>query len=199
MPSSGVDPALLTRMSMPPSAARAPAMAAATLPPLAASPGTAATLQLLPRPMSAAARLRRSPSRATSATSQPSRASSSAIARPIPRLAPVTRARLPCSLRSTSILLLDLGVPDERRPPVPLRLELNGEVRGGAYDRVPSLLGQRPDRVGFLQRRLGVRIHLGNLLRRHARRAEQGKPCPGLEARVAEIRYGRYLGQQRQP
>lgn len=97
-------PTLLIRTSIRPNAASA----ASTTSRAPASVVTSATTAIASAPSaraSAAAASRASFSRAQRATRQPSRASSSAMARPIPRLEPVTSAAFPLSPRSITILL----------------------------------------------------------------------------------------------
>ena len=93
----------------------------------------------------------------TMATSQPSRANSSATARPMPRLAPVTRARLPLMPRSTSILL-DAGAFHHGGPPIEFRLQHDGKLVGRARRDVPSLRDEILRDIWHAQRP----IHIGD-------------------------------------
>src|SRR5215475_10486694 len=97
----GAEP-LLTRICRPPSRSTAWATARSTCSRLVTSATSGMTLRPVWPSSSRAAASRRSFVRATIATSTPSRASSSAIALPMPRLPPVTSARLPFSPRSMS-------------------------------------------------------------------------------------------------
>src|SRR6476619_3736511 len=139
MPSSGVDPALFTRISIgPPSACVACSTALTTASGTDASAGTATTRRPLARAISSAACRSVSSVRATIATSQPSRASSSATARPMPRLAPVTRALLPLMPRSMSVRP-DAGALHDGGPAVHFGLQHLGELIGRADRDVPPL------------------------------------------------------------
>src|SRR5712691_1184607 len=95
----GAEP-LLTRMCSPPSSAAACATIASTCALLATSAAIAMTRPLVSAASSCAAVSSLSFVRATMATSTPSRASSRAMALPMPRLPPVTIACLPRSPRS---------------------------------------------------------------------------------------------------
>ena len=91
-------PALLTRPSIGPSAARISCTARAGSP----SSATSATTACTPSPasmISAATRARPSESRSTMPTTAPSSARSWAVARPMPRAAPVTSITFPATER----------------------------------------------------------------------------------------------------
>src|SRR5690348_14012049 len=115
----GAEP-LLIRMWRPPSASAARATIASTWARLVTSATRAITRRPVSVASSRAAASSRSLVRATSATSTPSRASSRAMALPMPRLPPVTIARLPW--RPSSIDPLPwVGAPSEGSP-LPLQL-----------------------------------------------------------------------------
>ena len=93
---------LLTRMCSPPNRSAASATMRSTSALLVTSAASATILRLVSASISRAALSRSLFVRATMATSAPSRASSSAMALPMPLLPPVTIARLPASPRSIS-------------------------------------------------------------------------------------------------
>ena len=104
----GEEPALLTRMSMRPSALCAWATKVLASASLLRSAGIGTIRRLVSRAISAAVRSSDSLRRAQIATSTPSFASARAMPLPIPALPPVTSAVLPSSLRSMSVSSCDL-------------------------------------------------------------------------------------------
>src|SRR6185295_19350419 len=100
----GLLPAHVTRMSTCPSASIAPAIVRSTSSWTPMSPGNGSTVPPVASLSSAATLVRRSPSRAVMATSQPSSARIRAVSRPIPLLPPVTIAFEPANPRSISLL-----------------------------------------------------------------------------------------------
>src|SRR3954453_7098086 len=102
----GAEPALLTRMSMRPSAACASLTNLSTSAALVISAEMATILRPLSLAISAAAASSGSLRRAQMATSTPSRAKVRVTALPMPSLPPVTIAFLPCIPRSMAVPLL---------------------------------------------------------------------------------------------
>src|SRR5690242_19724029 len=98
----GAEPALLTRMSMRPSALCASLTKCSASSGRVRSAGIGTILRLVSRAISPATASSGSGRRAHIATSTPSPASARAIALPIPALPPVTSAHLPLSFRSIS-------------------------------------------------------------------------------------------------
>ncbi len=92
-------PALLTRMSTPPSRPMASSVAARV------DSGSARSMVIACAPNSAARRPQSSPSRSMSTSCAPSRWKASAIAAPMPRAAPVTSARRPSRRRRAGAVL----------------------------------------------------------------------------------------------
>src|SRR6266571_58024 len=118
---------LFTRMCRPPSCVAAWATMASTCARLVTSATSGMTRRLVSAASSRAAASSVSFVRATIATSAPSRASSRAIALPMPRLPPVTIAHLPSSPRSIALLpLIELchytGTVSDSTPPMGRRL-----------------------------------------------------------------------------
>src|SRR5579875_2417614 len=115
--SSGIASALTlaTTMSRPPSSAALPSTHRRM--PASSATSTARPTATLPRPVSASAVAVTSRAvRAQNPTAAPSAASASTIARPIPLVPPVTRARSPFRPRSTSCLLAVIAPSPPRFP-----------------------------------------------------------------------------------
>src|SRR6185369_13746369 len=108
--------ALLTSTSIPPSASAAAGTQAA-IDAASARSQVMAWTRWPPRAMSARASSRVALPRAHSATSAPAAANCDAIARPMPRLAPATRTRLPVKSKDIAARRLEeaLCLPAERR------------------------------------------------------------------------------------
>src|SRR2546426_6757024 len=157
----GAEP-LLTRMCSPPSWLAAWATMASTCARLVTSAAGGMTRAPVSVLSSLAAASNRSLVRATMATSTPSRASSRAMALPMPRLPPVTIACLPRSPRSIADLLLprdfERGLAqavDGEAHAVARRRELGGDAAARHHDHVALERASAPvEQIGQPRHRL---------------------------------------------
>src|SRR3984957_2780221 len=145
------DPALLTTMSRRPSALWPCSMKFLASASLRRSAGIGTILRPVAWEMSLAAASSGSMRRAQMATSTPSFASAKAIPLPMPSLPPVTKAVLPCSLRSIRLLLANLLVIAHAayQPPQPLWRDRKFGDGAMGTERVVDGGGDRgTDRIG---------------------------------------------------
>src|ERR1700728_4284222 len=145
--------ALLTRMSIPPSAATATPTAARTDASSPVSICTGTTVWVLEARRAPAAASRRPMSRAAIATSTPSATRARATAKPMPRLPPVISALRPRSCRS-----IGLGLPEGAA--LPCWAVWSPGSPGPSLQRQPGRIGQG-DRGAASAALLGRREHPG--------------------------------------
>src|SRR5262245_19082017 len=113
----------------------------------------------------------------------------------MPRLAPVTSARLPLMPRSRSVRL-DAGTLHDGGPAVEFRWQHGGKLVGRAHRDVPSLRDKIVRDLRHAHYLVGIRMQLAYDVRRHSGRTEQAVPGPCLEPRIAGLGDGREIRQK---